>query len=262
MEIADLVDTVRTGVISIEFLVDRSTVASGSGFMVQGLLITNNHVYSGPRNSTVKLTWQRSNEPGDKGEVQIPYYRFSSCLLAGDPVTNKDYAILDLSELREQKLYNFDFDSSRSARVGEPVVVFGFPFGDLNLVCHAGLLSSLKETNGVRILQTDASVNASNSGGPLVSVSTGKVIGIITRKATGLMRDFEEFERTIANNIVQIQGMRRMGTVMGLDPIGVLEMGQQHIQVLCGNLMRSANVGIGYAFSIEYVAEEILRLSS
>lgn len=261
MEIADLVDTVRTGVISIEFLIGENTISSGSGFMVQGYLVTNNHVYNGPAKSVVRLTWQRSCEPNDKGEIQIAYHQFVASLVAGDPEANKDYAILDLEELRAENLYNFEVDSSRATRVGESVVVLGFPFGDINLACHGGLLSSFKVSNGVRILQVDASVNASNSGGPLLSSATGKVIGIVTRKATGLMNDFALFERAIFENIRQIQAMPRGASIMGVDPTAALEMGQRQIHHLCGNLIRSANVGIGYAFSIEYVEEEFSRIA-
>ncbi len=64
--------------------------------------------------------------------------------------------------------------------------LLGFPFEGDNLSIAQGIISSQFVKASGNYIQLDANVNQGNSGGRLISLETGKVIGIITRKATGL----------------------------------------------------------------------------
>ena len=74
--------------------------------------------------------------------------------------------------------------ATTSPALGEPVVALGFPFG-LPLTSTQGAVSGVKRTvpiDGVRrrdMVQTDAAVNPGNSGGPLIDVDTGDVVGLV-----------------------------------------------------------------------------------
>jgi S1-C subfamily serine protease len=84
-------------------------------------------------------------------------------------------------------------ESTVLQRQGDPLLVFGYPLpGALGVGGEAtvsrGLLSALRQENGVTVLQTDAAINPGNSGGPVVN-SRGNVIGVISYKikeSTGL----------------------------------------------------------------------------
>ena len=69
------------------------------------------------------------------------------------------------------------------------------------MVCHTGIISSFTKSGIVDMIQIDASVNSSNSGGPLIDPKTEKVIGIITRKAAGLTKVFSELRSILQENI-------------------------------------------------------------
>jgi len=62
-------------------------------------------------------------------------------------------------------------------KAGHPVGVFGHPWG-FDYTATRGIVSGYTYREGVHLLQTDAPVNHGNSGGPLISVETGKVVGI------------------------------------------------------------------------------------
>ena len=65
-------------------------------------------------------------------------------------------------------------------RMGDEVLALGFPLADTigtNLTVTRGIISSTRTVDGVRLLQTDASLNPGNSGGPLVN-RDGEVIGV------------------------------------------------------------------------------------
>jgi S1-C subfamily serine protease len=81
------------------------------------------------------------------------------------------------------------------------IALLGFPLEHDNLTCHQGVISSFYESGPAKIIQVDASVNAGNSGGPLIDPETGAAIGIVTRKATGLSKLFNELRNSIKQNI-------------------------------------------------------------
>jgi S1-C subfamily serine protease len=151
----------------------------------------------------------------------------------------------------------FELDEERKQRIGE-VAFLGYPFEHLNLTCHAGTISSYYTSGRATIVQLDASVNPSNSGGPLLDVNTGRVIGIVTRRATGLTQAFAALRQTIHNNIAQLLVAQQGGTValFGMSPIQAIELGQNQMLMTLGEIERQANVGIGYAMSIEHILND------
>lgn len=67
--------------------------------------------------------------------------------------------------------------------VGHPVGAFGHPWG-FRFTGTRGITSAVTSRLGPTMLQTDAPINAGNSGGPLISLETGKVVGINAAKLT------------------------------------------------------------------------------
>lgn len=140
----------------------------GSGFFLDhtGFLLTNYHVIA--------------------GAVDIRVTRFDKLhqhLYAADVVFQDPH--LDLAVLKVQsqtQLPTVLFGSSNQLLVGDWVMAIGSPFG-LDQSVTAGIVSAKRQSlliNGTEytgLLQTDASVNPGNSGGPLVNIK-GEVVGI------------------------------------------------------------------------------------
>ncbi len=141
------------------------TTSLGSGFVVDatGYIVTNNHVISNADEITVTF----SDESSLKAE-----------LVGRDPKT--DVALLKVEP--EQPLVAVPWGNSDAAKVGHWVVAIGNPFGLGNTVT-AGIISArARDINAGPFddfLQTDASINRGNSGGPLFNMA-GEVIGINT----------------------------------------------------------------------------------
>jgi len=256
MSISELFDRVSSGVIHIIFVQGAERVASGSGFMVNGHLVTNNHVFRGPPTCDVYLRFAKS-DPCRLGDgVVIPYATFAQGLVSGSDENNYDFAVLDIPQLRQHQCHQFRFASPERRRIGTQVVFLGYPLEHLNLVCHAGLISSLYLTGPTQIIQIDGSINASNSGGPLLDLETGEVLGIITRKATGLSRMFQKLLLSFEDNIRALECAKGIMGLGGVDPVAALVASQHQMQHVAREIERSANVGIGYAFSAEHIAGE------
>ena len=134
----------------------------GSGFIIRadGLIVTNRHVIAGARTVQVKLADGRS---------------FAAKVIGADAAT--DIALLRVSA---SSLPALRLGSSESIAVGEPVIAIGNPFG-LGQSVTAGIVSArgrtLEADPYIDFLQTDAAINAGNSGGPLLTTD-GAVIGV------------------------------------------------------------------------------------
>jgi S1-C subfamily serine protease len=140
------------------------------------------------------------------------------------------------------------------------VALFGFQFDQSNLSIHSGILASKFEANHKKYLQLDASVNFGNSGGPLIDPETSKVVGIVTRKHTGLTRQFDELIGSFENNIKVLQNYIGSIKVGRFDPVEVLTVTQRQLGIVSSEIARSANVGIGYAYPIERVRQILYNL--
>jgi serine protease Do len=142
----------------------------GSGFVISadGYIVTNNHVVSPAR----------SGATVEQITVTFPDRReFEAELVGRDPAS--DLAVLKI------KGTNFPFvrfAQGEPARVGDWVVAIGNPFG-LGGTVTAGIVSALHRNIGAgvydRYIQTDASINMGNSGGPMFDLN-GNVVGINT----------------------------------------------------------------------------------
>lgn len=253
----ELIEKIRSGVIHIEFLLNDIVIASGSGFLSNDYLITNNHVYMGPSDTVVRLSWQPDVSLESIDEIKLTIEKFRQCFITGSDESNSDYAILKIPKLNRKELYNFTLSSHKTAKIFDEMLILGFPFEHRNLVCHRGIISSFFDRNGIDIIQLDASINASNSGGPLIDLRTGNVIGIITRKHTGLSKLFENLLNSFEQNINifnHIKGGMSFGEMDIMDP---LIWSQNQMKIITQEIERSANVGIGYAFSIDPIQTEI-----
>ena len=144
----------------------RPMTGLGSGFVISenGIIVTNNHVIEGADEITVILS--------DETE-------FMAELLGRDP--KADIAVLKINP-DKTNLTAVKWGDSDDMRVGDWTIAIGNPLG-LGGTVTAGILSAISRDIGggpyVKFLQTDASINRGNSGGPLFNLN-GEVIGINT----------------------------------------------------------------------------------
>jgi serine protease Do len=143
----------------------------GSGFIISadGYVVTNNHVIAPARPDAV--VEQITVTLSDRTE-------YEAVVVGRDEVA--DIAVLKVNPTRPLPFVRFG-DSTRT-RVGDWVIAIGNPFG-LGGTVTAGIVSALHRNIGAglydRYIQTDASINSGNSGGPMFDIN-GNVIGINT----------------------------------------------------------------------------------
>ncbi|WP_127076206.1 trypsin-like peptidase domain-containing protein [Rhodomicrobium lacus] len=140
----------------------------GSGFIIDasGIIVTNNHVIEDGNTVFVALP--------DGSEVKVDR------IVGRD--TKTDIAVLKITPKPSRPLTPVSFGDSSQMRIGDWVIAVGNPFGFKGTVT-AGILSGRGRDISAGpyddFLQTDASINSGNSGGPLFN-TRGEVIGINT----------------------------------------------------------------------------------
>jgi serine protease Do len=144
---------------------ERKSAALGSGFIIDetGIVVTNNHVIQDAEDIIVRVN-------GDQ--------EYKAKVLGADPLM--DIAVLQLET--DEKFIPVEFGDSDKARIGDWVIAIGNPFG-LGGTVTSGIISARNRSIGLSryedFIQTDASINSGNSGGPLFDMN-GDVIGINT----------------------------------------------------------------------------------
>ena len=68
-------------------------------------------------------------------------------------------------------------DIGKDGKAGNDVIAIGIPEG-LSWSISKGIISAVRDVEGILIVQTDTAINRGNSGGPLISFNSGRVIGI------------------------------------------------------------------------------------
>lgn len=182
MDVSSVVKAVQSSVVSIEcqseseanrysFGESATTTSAGSGVIItsDGYIATNNHVVEGASKITVTTADSKS---------------YTAKLVGRDEQT--DIAVL---KLEATGLKNATLGKSSSLEVGDEVVAIGNPLGELSGTVTNGIVSALNrevtiENETMSLIQTNASINAGNSGGGLFD-KNGLLVGIVNAKASG-----------------------------------------------------------------------------
>ncbi|MFR2533740.1 MAG: S1C family serine protease [Clostridia bacterium] len=158
--------------------------AEGSGIIISedGYILTNNHIVNSTNSSSSSYY-----EVGKANKVTVFLYNdeteYEGTIIGTDEQT--DLAVI---KIEKTGLTAAELGDSDNVKVGEFAMAIGNPLGMQSSV-SAGMISALNRkitSDGVtfNLIQTDAAINAGNSGGALVNAD-GQVIGINTLKASG-----------------------------------------------------------------------------
>lgn len=162
---------VRTA-IPVPFIYDDGRGGTGAGFVIdrgRGWILTNAHV-AGHGPSDVEVSFH------DHGfiDAEVRYV---------DP--HLDLALVTVpADAVPDEARNVSYDCERTPRTGEDVIAFGHPW-ELDYTATRGIVSGISTRWDRQWIQTDAPLNGGNSGGPLISLETGEVVGINTASIPG-----------------------------------------------------------------------------
>ena len=142
----------------------RTDVTGGTGFIINrdGLIVTNKHVVEGTDRVIIRTTYQHTigaSVVGEHASLDLAYIQIADRPGQFDPIAIGD---------------------SDAVRVGENVIVIGFPIAD-TLGSEPTVSQGIVSAHRAGLIQTDAPVNPGNSGGPMLD-QFGNVIGVVVSR--------------------------------------------------------------------------------
>lgn len=175
--------------ITVEFPVNSifsrnpsTTTGEGSGIIISddGYILTNNHIVSSSSSSSYYTV-------GDASKVVVYLFNdktpYDATIIGTDEQTDLAVIKIDKTGLTAAELGDSD-----SIQVGEFSMAAGNPLGMQSSISSGTISAVNREVSAdgrtYKLIQTDAAINAGNSGGALVN-SKGQVIGINTLKLSG-----------------------------------------------------------------------------
>lgn len=206
MSLPDIYDKVSPSVVGVSC--DRAKgTSTGTGIIISsdGYIITNSHVLK----NAVEITIIDNNLNEYIAEV-----------IGSDAQT--DLAVL---KINGEGLTPCEFGKSSDLRIGELSIVIGNPLGfDLYGTMTTGIISGLNRTvtigdNTMTLIQTQASINKGNSGGPLINCY-GQIIGITSAKVDSSYGEGLGFAIPIDEALPIINDLMEHGYVTGRPMIG------------------------------------------
>ncbi len=216
LSISEIASKLMPATVSI-YIVDAhhadTVLASGSGFVISedGYVVTNKHVVAEAAGS--EDLGIRVHVPGDDDS-------YVADIVGTDEQT--DIAVVKLKDAKNMSCVTLG--DSDMLQIGELAVAIGNPLGSFESTVTVGVISATSRdinTNGytVELLQTDASINSGNSGGPLIN-SFGEVIGVTNAKISSA----EGLGFAIPINSVKdvIESIINIGYVAGRPTLGVM----------------------------------------
>lgn len=180
--IGDAVEKLYDAVVVVKVFQNNQLMASGTGFVYKSnngkaYILTNNHVVAATGKASVKVMFTNGKDVEAKVEGADEY---------------SDLAVLSIDA--NEVISVAEIGSTESLRLGDTVFTVGAPLDtEYYWTVTRGVLSgkdrmvevSLTQNNSsdyvMKVLQTDASINSGNSGGPLANAN-GQVIGITNMK--------------------------------------------------------------------------------
>lgn len=242
MTIPDIVEKVSPSVVGISCMTSSGTV-TGTGIIMStdGYIITNAHVVDGANTISVVLPSSYSDENSDDETITAE-------LVGKDSQTDLTVVKIDKTGLTAA-----EFGTSSEIRVGEVSIVIGNPLGfDLANSVTAGIISATDRTltiedRTMNLIQTDASINSGNSGGPLIN-AYGQVIGITSAKVSSTYGEGLGFAIPIDEATPIIDDLIQYGYVTGRPTLGisgenVTDVYSQYYDIPKGFFVRSVESG-------------------
>ena len=238
----DLVSAVKDSIVYIEVYVNyrgqETLYGAGSGIIISkdGYIITNAHVVDGASAISVVMTdkTKSTDSSSDSSSKSVAEQildnqnksdsdenTITAELVGMD--TQTDLAVLKIDA---DDLTPAEFGTSSDIQVGEISIVIGNPLGfDLANTVTAGIISATDRTltiedRTMNLIQTDASINSGNSGGPLIN-AYGQVIGITSAKVSSSYGEGLGFAIPIDEAKDIIDDLINYGYVKGRPTLGI-----------------------------------------
>jgi S1-C subfamily serine protease len=218
-------------------VISGQSLGSGFAFRRRDICITNFHVVENAANSGSTVIARNTEFNQERSATIIGQSK------------EQDYAILRLATPLLETMSPFDAEPPGGIQRGSEIAFAGYPHGQPPLLVNKAWVSSLVETDGFVI---GGNINAGNSGGPVVSRSTGKVVGIASARRFIGGPQMQEIKAQQDKLIAYLRSIAGHGSVaiMGIDFGSFAQVMAESLDIMQETMILNANTGIGIVRAI------------
>ena len=216
---------------------------SGFHFIKPELIVTNFHVV------------EDNIETGEEVKaVTADGDEFTLELVAYSKEDEHDYAIYSTPDKISAERDALSPRINHGLDIGTEVAFSGFPHGILDLLVQRAIISGEVDDKSFYI---DGSVNGGNSGGPIVDLSDGSLIGIVTQRRFLGEAGLDKMKEIASQIKDHWDKFGQMGSVqlMGVDFGAFSSSTAESLVVISNVLEENANTGIGIGYSSEFITQ-------
>jgi hypothetical protein len=201
------------------------------------------------------------------------YHVVEDCIIAGESVLAStdegDEYTLDLLDYSDDNKYDYAIfntqDSIGDSRialipatdllieVGREIAFAGYPHGLADLLIQRAIVAGIVDDKSYYM---DGSINGGNSGGPIVDIETGKLVGIVTERRFMGSQDLEVMGQAASQIQQHWKAVGNQGSVqiMGMDMGAFAKAIAESTLLIKEVIEANANSGIGIGYSSEFIA--------
>ncbi len=244
-------------VCSIEFFGSCGSRTFGlTGFRTGNKIITDDLLYSVREAREVVITFYKEDGVSVATSLRMGYQELLYILPDIEDFDHLGFAIIpaDFPEFRNTS--SLTLCRNCSPALGLEAVSMAYQTEYNNLSIKSALVSSsYKNENGLSFIQYDGTVKPGSSGGPLIDVHSGSVLGIITNKEMSLVKNYRNLIDIADGNLKLLKGEEGKWQINDIDPIQVLIANQNQIKHIAKEFFRNSTVRIGFALDIGHLMD-------
>ena len=224
--------------------------ARGSGFhfIKPELIVTNYHVVQGHIDQGIPTY-----------AITKDNHKFDLQLLGSSPADAFDFAIFRIDGKISEDRQFLTPKVVDKIEIGMELVFAGFPHGIPDLLVQRAIVAGFFDAEKFYI---DGSVNGGNSGGPIVDLFDGSLVGIVTQRRFLGGPELDELKAAAKQIQDHCQRVASVGNVqiMGIDFGSFSSLMSDAMLLIKKVLEANANTGIGIGYSSKFVKDECEKL--
>ena len=245
----------HSAICSISFLNGNNIKTSFfTGFKVNHYLITDESIYQVDHADFVEIRFVGTDGFTITQSVIIPVNDFYDRIIEGSQAEDNGFAIVNIDFPEFSEIPSLKLCYEGCYQIGQSIAIFGYPVDQNNLNINHGIISSFYlNDKGIKYIQFDASIKQGYSGGPIINVETGMVIGIIGYRLVKILKTYHQIKEITANNIALLEEVKNSMFIKNIDPVQVLMANQNQIKLIAKEMFRSSYRSGGLALEINEV---------
>ncbi|HYW94002.1 MAG TPA: serine protease [Bacteroidales bacterium] len=242
---------------AIEFFGSSGSRIFGlTGFRTGQKIVTDDMLYNIKGAQEVVISFYREDGMTVSSQLKMGYHELLYILPDKEDFDELGFSIIpaDFPEFRQTT--SLELCRNCSPNLGQEAVTLAYQREYNNMSIKSALVSScFKNEQGLSFIQYDGTVKPGSSGGPLIDVVSGTVLGITSTKEMSVVKNYRKLTNIIENNLQLLKSEEGKWQINDIDPIQVLIANQNQIKHVAKEFFKNSTVRIGFALDIGHLID-------